>query len=430
MAPAYNLTAYPLKGLDDAKEIDATVDGGCAIRKSGQAVCWGDNGYGQIGDGTFCNPLNGLVNCSRAVPTPVLGLTDAVDITAGGSYNCAIRATSQAVCWGGNSFGQLGDGTRSDAETQNERYVPTPVLGLDDAISISAGHHHACAIRGSSKPLCWGSNSGGQLGDGSLADRLTPVPVKDLEDATEISTGDWTTCALRISGQALCWGNRTGDGSGSYSLVPTRVVDGPVTVSARLEVTKSGAGRGKVGSSPAGIDCGAICSEEFVNCSASCPADYPERKKVTLSAAPAAGSRSIGWSGACSGSATTCEVSLWDETQRVSAVFAAPVLGPLRVNTSSKSVKRGRKATFKVRVSNVGDLGARGVKVCTKAPKVLVKVSQCVRIGALPPGGAKTVNMRLAVNRKAKQGRAAKITFTAAGNGMAKSQAGVRIRVK
>ena len=164
----------------------------CAILSSGQVVCWGNNFYGELGNGT---------NTPSKSPVAVSGLSDAESISANGEYTtCAVRIGGQVLCWGKNTGGQIGDGSKAD------RSVPTPVTGLTDAKSISVGPFHACAIRTSGQAVCWGQNDHGQLGDTSTTEHLTPVNVNGLTDARSIAVG-WThTCAAREGGAALCWG--------------------------------------------------------------------------------------------------------------------------------------------------------------------------------------------------------------------------------
>lgn len=176
-------------------EADSVATGrghSCAVLTSGQAVCWGNNFYGELGNGT---------NTPSKTPVAVSGLTDTESISANGEYTtCAIRTGGQALCWGKNADGQIGDGSKTD------RNVPTPVTGLTDAESISTGAHHTCAIRTSGQAVCWGLNHHGQLGDTSTTERLTPVSVNGLTDAHNIAVGRTHTCAARESRAALCWG--------------------------------------------------------------------------------------------------------------------------------------------------------------------------------------------------------------------------------
>src|SRR6185369_6500512 len=99
-------------------------------------LCWGRNTTGQLGDGTTRD---------HAAPAPVVGLTDAIGLAAGGDvvdgFVCALRRGGRVSCWGTNHVGQLGDGTFE------ERHAPVEVVELDDATQITAGYAHACALR-------------------------------------------------------------------------------------------------------------------------------------------------------------------------------------------------------------------------------------------------------------------------------------------
>lgn len=131
---------------------------------------------------------------------PLDGISDAVEIAAGGhsdecnlginrfgdawgNHACARTASGNVRCWLDNSFGQLGDGMPvvSAEEVAVLGREPTTVVGIMDAVEITAGSGHSCARLGSGAVTCWGSNGAGQLGDGTYVDRATPVPVVGLE---------------------------------------------------------------------------------------------------------------------------------------------------------------------------------------------------------------------------------------------------------
>lgn len=186
----------------------------CAIMKSGELKCWGNNGAGELGD-------PGSYNYYREYPVTVTGISNVSHVSLGVYFTCAV-SNGGAYCWGKNNLGQLGDGTTTT------RTLPVSVAGLSSGVTkISAGSAHACAAT-TSGVNCWGNNNFGQLGDGSTTRSLSPIAVQGLSAGASVDVGGNHSCALNTPGALKCWGyNYYGQlgiaQSGSVS-VPTAVV--------------------------------------------------------------------------------------------------------------------------------------------------------------------------------------------------------------
>ena len=201
------LVPVKVKGIDDATAISAGWAHSCALHQTGQISCWGRNSNGELGDGTGGNEDDYDYS---SVPVKVQSIYDATAISTGENHSCALHQTGSISCWGSNLDGQLGKGTRIDLGDHSS--VPIKVMGMDDATAISTSWDHSCALRQTGKISCWGDNWAGQLGngtggDGNLTDYI-PMPVKvvSIEDAIAISAGISHSCALHQNGTISCWG--------------------------------------------------------------------------------------------------------------------------------------------------------------------------------------------------------------------------------
>ncbi|MEZ4461521.1 MAG: EGF domain-containing protein [bacterium] len=200
--------------------LSAGTQHNCAIR-SGAIWCWGDNNYGQLGDGT---------NVSSPAAVQVGTATDWVEIASGSDHNCAINSAGQLWCWGANFGGELGNGMMDAGSSVPVRES----TGASNWSKVTAGLTHTCALNTDGEIYCWGSGFSGQLGDGSTQSQ-TATPTRESTNATNwaaVKAGTDHTCALDTAGTLSCWGanfnGQLGDGNaGVDSAVPVAVPGGP-----------------------------------------------------------------------------------------------------------------------------------------------------------------------------------------------------------
>jgi alpha-tubulin suppressor-like RCC1 family protein len=235
----YRLAPVAARGLSSGV---VAIAGGekhsCALTSAGAVKCWGWNFDGQIGDGTWNN--------YRLTPTAVSGLSSGVvAITAGERHSCALTSAGAVKCWGSNSGGQIGDGTQS-----NIRLTPVAVSGLSSGVvAITAGGSNTCALTSAGAVKCWGFNSDGELGDGTTTSHFTPVPVSGLSSGiVAIATGRYHSCAVTGAGALKCWGanfgGQLGDGTNTRRLIPTTIRGMTTLVRSRAFLSTGALGAG------------------------------------------------------------------------------------------------------------------------------------------------------------------------------------------
>jgi hypothetical protein len=188
----------------------------CGVTIDDRIYCWGLNYFGQLGNGT-----QGSDHFSVATPAEIVGGRRYKQVRAGYSHTCAITRANEAFCWGENSQGQLGDGTLT------WRPAPRRVLGGLAWRALGGGGVHTCGVTQADQVYCWGLNNHGQLGIGNISPRLKPVPVSGGRQFRQVEAGGYHTCAVTTSSVAYCWGlnfmGALGDGTTTERLTPGAV---------------------------------------------------------------------------------------------------------------------------------------------------------------------------------------------------------------
>ncbi|MBD3914328.1 cutinase family protein [Nocardioides hwasunensis] len=217
------------------RDVSASWQHGCATQADGSAWCWGQNDRGQLGAGN--------ANARSTGPVRVVGDQQWTSVVAGGQTTCGTTVSGTAYCWGENSMGNVGDGTITN------RNQPTVVTGGLQFSQISTTWGRTCGVTTNGQVWCWGENSNGELGDGTRTNVAKPVQVSTSGTFTSVGTALTASCAVRSDGQVLCWGdNRYGQlgpaasGSGSSTPVAAGVVASGKITGGWLHLCAEGAG--------------------------------------------------------------------------------------------------------------------------------------------------------------------------------------------
>jgi alpha-tubulin suppressor-like RCC1 family protein len=213
--------------------VGVTIYNVCVIVAGGQVTCWGSNLFGVSGNDApiSISADSTPLTVKTALNTP---LTGAAQIASGGQTVCIIASDKSVWCWGANDAGQagqpLGDGGAGSPYAKK-------VAGVANVGQVSVGDHATCAVDGNANVMCWGDDTYGQLGDGAKAASTTPVFVKGpggagkLSGVTKVAVAYGFACALTSDKSVWCWGHndhgQLGDGTTTDRPYPVRVVGLP-----------------------------------------------------------------------------------------------------------------------------------------------------------------------------------------------------------
>jgi alpha-tubulin suppressor-like RCC1 family protein len=181
----------------------------CAIDTGSKAWCWGNNGTGQLGNGTTTESL---------VPVAVTGSHDFKALTVSPSAVCGVDTASHAWCWGDNAYGQLGIGSTTASND------PAAVDAGTTYSAITAATNNGksfCAIVTDGAGKCWGENSFGQAKEGSKEPVTSPAPVGGFKGLRSLSTGGNFSCVTDARNETSCWGRNDAGQTGSGTATPT-----------------------------------------------------------------------------------------------------------------------------------------------------------------------------------------------------------------
>jgi alpha-tubulin suppressor-like RCC1 family protein len=181
------------------------------IKVDGTLWSWGENLFGELGDGT---------NIHRSTPIQIGNSNDWLKVSSGTSHSIALKTDNTLWSWGDNHRGQLGNNSNINS------LIPIQI-GSNDWVKVIATDNRNLAIKTDGTLWAWGENYYGQLGDGTLVDKSVPTQIGNQNDWQEIGIGNWTSFAIKSDGTLWGWGKNNygqlGDGTFTDRLVPTKI---------------------------------------------------------------------------------------------------------------------------------------------------------------------------------------------------------------
>ncbi|MBI9075551.1 MAG: thrombospondin type 3 repeat-containing protein [Desulfatibacillum sp.] len=177
-----------------------------ALKTDGTVWAWGGNKYGQLGDGetgSLSNPVQVIASADNP-------LTDVMAIAAGENFSLALKNDGTVWAWGWNYYGQLGNGTNEESHTAKQVIMPDQ-SPLSEVVAIAGTGMHALALKNDGAVWGWGYNAKGQLGNGDSTVSYYPVQASDISGAYAIAGGERHSLAIAGEGMVWAWG-KNGDG--------------------------------------------------------------------------------------------------------------------------------------------------------------------------------------------------------------------------
>lgn len=205
-------------GAGKLVSLDVATHHACAVKGSGEVLCWGSSQFMQRGRVPTGEPF------ISAKPAPVPGAPKAVDVVTSHTGTCARLADGSVSCWGmAPAPAPVGDGL-FDGPRKRE---PEPIAGVSGVAQMDASTIFACAVQNDGRVTCWGDNDHGELGAGDRAAHEGVVKVVGLTDVVQVATGGAFACARTKAGVVSCWGDnedgQLGDASGEASPKPKKL---------------------------------------------------------------------------------------------------------------------------------------------------------------------------------------------------------------
>jgi alpha-tubulin suppressor-like RCC1 family protein len=238
------LRPVPVAGGLSFRQVSAGWQHTCGVTIDDRVYCWGDNSFAQFGNG-----IQGEIGYPELSPVALMGTLRFREVSVGIYHSCGVTTTDRAYCWGGDQWGQIGDGVASGTcqvtfNTRPCRKKPALVAGGYRWRQVDAGGGggpgedqpdadggRTCGVTTDGRAFCWGDGTQGQNGDGTRSIRTAPSRVAGDRLYRGVSTGHFHSCAVATDNRAYCWGvnpfGQLGDGTeGTMRLRPRAVVGG------------------------------------------------------------------------------------------------------------------------------------------------------------------------------------------------------------